>query len=462
MRDTTIEQIAQALNGQRNGDGWICHCPCPGHDDKNPSLSLSEQNGKILLHCHAGCSQEAVIEALRNRGLWTGGDGGRPTEEHKKERPIPMALPIDLARKLYNVAALRQKGASAGWGVLNVEASGPYRDGEGNVVAFDARYDSPDSKTVISLWTADGKKLLSKNPPSLISSLDELAKRPDASVLIVEGMKCRNIGAKLLLEYIVLTWNGGSGRALKAPWHLLKNRKNLIFFPDADAAGLKSAAIAKKILPQIEILEIQGKPQGWDIADCDDPAAFISACPVLQPEEATGMELIGPGPIIELFKPANLNLLLQDIDAADPARLKQYSAFFYNNPELPFQLAAAFIYSILNGSDGRLIRVGNTLHYYTDRGHMWHPLFDVTRPDTPFAEINYLLGNQQAVNIFGSDFKVTNKKGKVFSRHFNKSRTSEVRAFFVSYVLVNTPIDEELLLRRPGKTISTANGLLVF
>ena len=38
---------------------------CPAHDDTNPSLSITETpDGKLLWHCHAGCSQEAVQQAL--------------------------------------------------------------------------------------------------------------------------------------------------------------------------------------------------------------------------------------------------------------------------------------------------------------------------------------------------------------------------------------------------------------
>src|SRR5262249_23184833 len=40
-------------------------------DDREPSLSIRDgKDGKVLLHCHAGCSQESVIAALRQRGLW--------------------------------------------------------------------------------------------------------------------------------------------------------------------------------------------------------------------------------------------------------------------------------------------------------------------------------------------------------------------------------------------------------
>src|SRR5262249_3850557 len=36
------------------------------------SLSIRDaDDGKVLVRCHAGCNQESVIAALRERGLWT-------------------------------------------------------------------------------------------------------------------------------------------------------------------------------------------------------------------------------------------------------------------------------------------------------------------------------------------------------------------------------------------------------
>ena len=37
---------------------------CPAHEDHNPSLSVTIEFGNVLLHCHAGCSQEDVRAAL--------------------------------------------------------------------------------------------------------------------------------------------------------------------------------------------------------------------------------------------------------------------------------------------------------------------------------------------------------------------------------------------------------------
>jgi putative DNA primase/helicase len=67
----TADAIARALQARSSGSSWMAKCPA--HDDRNPSLAIRESQGKILLHCHAGCKQRDVIEALKARGLWESG-----------------------------------------------------------------------------------------------------------------------------------------------------------------------------------------------------------------------------------------------------------------------------------------------------------------------------------------------------------------------------------------------------
>jgi putative DNA primase/helicase len=62
--------LAKALGGRKAGAGWMARCPA--HQDREPSLSITEgKSGKMLVHCHAGCDQQSVISALRARDLWT-------------------------------------------------------------------------------------------------------------------------------------------------------------------------------------------------------------------------------------------------------------------------------------------------------------------------------------------------------------------------------------------------------
>ncbi|MCH9808096.1 MAG: toprim domain-containing protein [Alphaproteobacteria bacterium] len=77
----SAEKIARTLGGHRAGAEWTAQCPA--HEDSTPSLALCDTaEGRVLLYCHAGCEQEAVITALRERGLWGDGSdsrqGGRP------------------------------------------------------------------------------------------------------------------------------------------------------------------------------------------------------------------------------------------------------------------------------------------------------------------------------------------------------------------------------------------------
>jgi putative DNA primase/helicase len=67
--------LIKALGGDPN-TGLAC---CPAHNDTNPSLSITEVNGKVLFHCHGCRSQSAVLNALRDRGLWPIGSSTAPT-----------------------------------------------------------------------------------------------------------------------------------------------------------------------------------------------------------------------------------------------------------------------------------------------------------------------------------------------------------------------------------------------
>ena len=49
---------------RKNGAGKWTAC-CPAHKDRSPSLSIRElDDGRVLLHCHAGCGVEDVLGAI--------------------------------------------------------------------------------------------------------------------------------------------------------------------------------------------------------------------------------------------------------------------------------------------------------------------------------------------------------------------------------------------------------------
>jgi hypothetical protein len=70
----TAAELVKALCGKWHGSYGTARCPA--HNDRRPSLSITECSGKLLVCCHANCDQQAVWRALRDRGLLPEREGG--------------------------------------------------------------------------------------------------------------------------------------------------------------------------------------------------------------------------------------------------------------------------------------------------------------------------------------------------------------------------------------------------
>jgi len=73
-----FEDVLDRLDvASRNGEKAMCFCPA--HNDRsNPSLSLKAENGRLLLHCFAGCRPEEIVSeiGLQMKDLFVEGGGG--------------------------------------------------------------------------------------------------------------------------------------------------------------------------------------------------------------------------------------------------------------------------------------------------------------------------------------------------------------------------------------------------
>src|SRR5262245_43063265 len=88
--------IAKALGGRRSGSGFVAKCPA--HEDRSPSLSISDaENGIVLIHCFAGCSQAAVIDALGRLGLWS---DHSESNVSRNTRPVPKPRRDDATERI--------------------------------------------------------------------------------------------------------------------------------------------------------------------------------------------------------------------------------------------------------------------------------------------------------------------------------------------------------------------------
>ena len=59
-----IEKILDRLDKvTKTGRGYVARCPA--HEDKKPSLSVTESpSGLLLLFCHAGCTTDSILSAI--------------------------------------------------------------------------------------------------------------------------------------------------------------------------------------------------------------------------------------------------------------------------------------------------------------------------------------------------------------------------------------------------------------
>ena len=177
------EQLARRLGGRKArkaGKGYVT-C-CAAHDDKDPSLSVADgDNGDVVVHCHAGCPQEAVIAALNRVGI---------TLTSTRASGDPDATG--------NIAALLTRG----WKLVETY---PFTDEMGNVLYENVRLHLYDGcgKRVSKTFrqrrpdTSDGWIENLKGIQQVPYRLNELTAKLNQDVHICEGEKDADRLAKL-------------------------------------------------------------------------------------------------------------------------------------------------------------------------------------------------------------------------------------------------------------------------
>src|SRR5215813_3480984 len=212
--------LADNLEGsRRSGDGYIA-C-CPAHDDRNPSLSINEDaGGKVLLHCHAGCEQQEVIDALRERGLWPvrtplDHDSNASSERGQRLFVAPSSMPHPCFEELCGrepeeIYVYRHSNGRVRGNICRIFVNGkksfrpvtPWRNYVGKLVWRVSDFEAP--KTLFGLY--------------------DLTISPHAPVLVVEGEKTADAAEELFRKHVVISWPGGARAVGHADWRPLQGR----------------------------------------------------------------------------------------------------------------------------------------------------------------------------------------------------------------------------------------------
>jgi len=267
-----------------DGDYWVCsplradkkigsfHITDAGiwhdfsNDDGGDFISLVSQAKGLTL-------KQAAEEI-------SGNSPAPATAKKPKKEKIPACIPIPteaaaaLNTEIRSEYATKKHGAvAAGWRYHTAEGGWAFAvvrfnkaDGGKDVIPY---YYGVDSRWHEGQAYADARPLY--NLPALAEA---------GEILIVEGEKC---GSVTVSGYTLTTSSSGASSFDKTDWSPLTEAAaagRVTIWPDADVPGMKYARGIANRLPGAKIMDIQGKPEGWDIADCEDPLAFIKECPL--------------------------------------------------------------------------------------------------------------------------------------------------------------------------------------
>jgi hypothetical protein len=256
-----FERIGQELQGKQQADGSLV-CLCPAHDDRAPSLHVTEKDGKVLVHCFAGCSNEAVIDALRTRGLWTDQPFHSKTTPYTRkpqQQTSVKKLPPGIPRK----RIIKDKKTGKVLDTKTFVRFWTYKDENGKVLGHVVRFENEKDKDIVPYFNKNQQgNWYSGAPkgPRPLYSLNSLHKAPkDLIIWIVEGEKCAE--ALQGVRRLATTSMGGTNAAKFTDWSPLAGRKVRIW-PDYDGPGKKYAEEVQVQLeglmppPTIEIVDV--------------------------------------------------------------------------------------------------------------------------------------------------------------------------------------------------------------
>lgn len=304
---------------KQNGCGWSARCPA--HEDRRPSLSITEgDDGRTLIRCHAGCEVESICDSvgLRLADLMPDDPSTstqpRPTREkpqyRRQERDKPASKTYQTAKAAIEALERPRGKRSAQW---------TYCDALGEPVGVIVRWDQADGKEIRPVarcgeqWTIGGMP-----DPRPLYGLPELATAD--RIFIVEGEKAADAARTIGLT--ATTSAHGSQSPAKTDWSPLAGKECFIL-PDHDEPGGKFAdkvaALLAKLTPPatVKVVNLPDLPDHGDIVDWMEAQPDVDAdelrqqmegltdeAEVIQPDRLESrVKLYQPFPTIALPEP---------------------------------------------------------------------------------------------------------------------------------------------------------------
>jgi hypothetical protein len=182
-----------------------------------------------------------------------------------------------------------------------------YRDALGNLLFLVCRFDLADgNKDILPLTLCESPEGRHEwrwkgiSAPRPLYHLDQLAARPDAPLLVVEGEKAADAAAALFPDHVATTSPNGAKAADKADWSPLAGRVVTIW-PDHDEEGASYAADVARLglavgAALVAVVAVPDAfPRKWDMADdmppgwdADGLRGLLMDAPAMGPENQPG------------------------------------------------------------------------------------------------------------------------------------------------------------------------------
>lgn len=274
------EDLAAHLRGKKSGRGWIARCPA--HDDRSPSLSISQSaEGKLLLHCFAGCRFEDILaasgEAPAAPSIWAPAllTDDRARRQRIARRIWEAARPIagTLVERYLAVRAVAAPEAAdlrfAPWLAHPCGASAPamvaaIRDADGRIIGAHRTWLAPD-----------GARKAELDPPKAMlgaarGGFVRLAGGAGAT-LVAEGIETALSVAPAVSDAHVLAALSAGGLT-SFPLSVISSE--LIIAADGDTPGRRAAqTLADRVIGVGRRVRILQAPDGLDWNDVACAAA---------------------------------------------------------------------------------------------------------------------------------------------------------------------------------------------
>ena len=275
-----------------SGEGWQANCPA--HDDNVASLSIAEgDDGRVLLHCHAGCSTESICEAFEVTvaDLFPDRVKSAPSTLSTSTKPAEPRENVGFRRhdrrpRVFETAEQAIEVLSRGVGMP--VAAWSYHSADGNEALRVVRFEAGGHKTFRPISSTEGGWKIGDPAGELpLYRLPEFA--DDGPVFVAEGEKAAE--AVRSLGFVATTSAHGAKSPQKTDWSPLAGR-DVIILPDNDDAG---GAYAEEVLqllgrlspaPQVRIVELPDLPEHGDVVE------FVAGQPDATAARSSLLELV--------------------------------------------------------------------------------------------------------------------------------------------------------------------------